>query len=78
MDEGTAVSRTVRLVAVSGDVEHVNYAVTQTILTGSVRFDIGQRTAAVFLYYQRQLVLPCEKARYEKPFIGCLPSHGPA
>ena len=40
MDESTAVSRTVRLVAVSGDVEHVNYAVTQTILTGSVRFDI--------------------------------------
>ena len=40
MDESTEISRTVRLVAVSGDIEHVNYTVSQTIFTGSVRFDI--------------------------------------
>lgn len=40
MDESTDISSTVRLVAVSGDVEHVNYTVSQTVLIGSVRFDI--------------------------------------
>jgi len=40
MDESTEISRIVRLVAVSADTEHVNYTVSQTILTGSVRFDI--------------------------------------